>query len=49
MDNLIYLFIGFAVVWAVFFIYLFVLYGRQAGIKREIDALEGQTKEQRRA
>ena len=45
MDNLIYLFIAFAVVWAVFFVYLLVLYQRQASIKREIDALGGQAKD----
>jgi CcmD family protein len=48
MDDLVYLFIAFAIVWGVFFIYLLVLYGRQAGLRREIDALEGKAKDSRR-
>ena len=49
MGNLIYLCIAFTVVWAVFFIYLLVLSGRQAAIKKQIDALNIQAKESRQA
>jgi CcmD family protein len=48
MDDLVYLCIAFAAVWAVFFIYLLVLYSRQAAIRRELDAFEGKAKESRR-
>ncbi|MDP2729453.1 MAG: CcmD family protein [Dehalococcoidales bacterium] len=40
MENGGYLFTAYAIVWAVVFGYVFVLLGRQRGLRREIDSLK---------
>ena len=40
MDNLGYLFAAFAVIWAVVFGYILILMNRQKKLKREIEKLE---------
>lgn len=45
MDNLEYLFAGFAVVWACLFIYLVLLQGRLRSLQREIERLEERLEE----
>jgi CcmD family protein len=40
MDNLGYLFAAFAVIWAVVFGYILVLMNRQKKLKRDIEKLE---------
>ena len=40
MDNIEYLFAGFAVVWAVLFIYLLLLQARIRSLHRDIEHLE---------
>jgi CcmD family protein len=40
MDNLGYLFAAFAVIWVVVFGYILVLVNRQKKLKREIEKLE---------
>ncbi len=48
MDNLEYLFAGFAVVWACLFIYLLLLQGRLRSLQREIERLEERLEEAER-
>lgn len=49
MDNIEYLFAGFAVVWACIFIYLLLLQGRLRSLQNEIERLEERLEEADRA
>ncbi len=40
MENAGFLFAAFSIIWASFFVYIFVLWQRQRQIRREIDALK---------
>ena len=40
MDNLDYLFMAFAIVWAAVFGYVFILSRRQRRVQREIDSIQ---------
>jgi CcmD family protein len=44
MENGGYLFAAFAIVWAVTFAYVFLLYSRQAKLQREIQLLREELK-----
>ncbi len=46
MDNLQYLFAGFAVFWGGLFAYLLLLQSRLLGLRREIERLEERLAEQ---
>jgi CcmD family protein len=48
MDNIEYLFAGFAVVWACIFIYLLLLQGRLRSLQHEIERLEERLEEAER-
>lgn len=48
MENLEYLFAGFAVVWACIFLYLLLLQGRLRSLQREIERLEERLEEAER-
>ena len=45
MENAGFLFAAFSIIWASFFVYIFVLWQRQRQIRREIDALKEALKE----
>ena len=45
MENAGYLFAAFAIVWAVVFGYVLLLFNRQKGLRREIDSLKEALKE----
>ncbi len=45
MENAGFLFAAFSIIWASFFVYVFVLWQRQRQIRREIDALKEAMKE----
>ncbi|MDA0270209.1 MAG: CcmD family protein [Chloroflexi bacterium] len=45
MDNIEYLFAGFAVFWACLFVYLVLLQGRIRALQREIERLEERLEE----
>ena len=40
MENAGYLFAAFAIVWAVTFLYILLLFNRQKSLRREIDSLK---------
>ncbi len=44
MDNFSYLFAAYTVIWAILFIYVFVLAKRQSSLKREIENLKNSIK-----
>lgn len=41
MSNLSYLFVGFTIVWAALFIYLFRLQRQEDKLRKDLDALKG--------
>ncbi|MFC1907482.1 CcmD family protein [Chloroflexota bacterium] len=45
MENAGYLFAAFTIIWASFFVYVFVLWQRQGQLRQEIDALKESLKE----
>jgi len=45
MENAGYLFAAFTIIWASFFVYVFVLWQRQRQLRQEIDALKEALKE----
>jgi len=45
MENAGYLFAAFGIIWASFFVYVFVLWRRQRQLRQEIDALKEALKE----
>ena len=45
MENAGFLFAAYAIVWLVFFIYLFTLLGKQKKLRREIDTLKDTLRE----
>jgi len=45
MENAGYLFAAFSIIWASFFVYIFVLWQRQRQLRQEIDALKELLKE----
>ena len=44
MDNFSYLFAAYTVIWAILFIYVFMLAKRQASLNREIENLKNSIK-----
>ncbi|MGD8818012.1 MAG: CcmD family protein [Acidobacteriota bacterium] len=44
MNNLGYLFAGFALAWILAFVYLFLLSRRSAAVQKQLDALERRLK-----
>lgn len=47
MDNAGYFFAAFAVIWAVFFGYLILLFGRQRKLRKEIESIKDGLKERK--
>jgi len=45
MENSGYFFAAFAIIWSVLFAYIFLLAGRQRGLKRKIESLKEMLKE----
>ena len=47
MENAAYLFVAYAIVWAVVFGYVLLFLNRQRGLRREIDSLKEALKKKR--
>ncbi len=46
MDNLNYLFAAYSIIWLVLFGYVLFLLGRERKLRRDIESLKNQVKEQ---